>query len=599
MAFCIIYNYLKKKNDVKGVIETDGDGACVLQEADFILVVCSLGARLRCSKKRVRFREEAGRLMPDYFAVAVDYVAEKLRVERSKGLGVGKFITVVMDYSRLSDVPPQLEAAASFSLIRDFHSLCLHLATTAPNSQHKSPDLGEEGVDAWQQTEAGAEMWAALGQAREYFKTHPNWLEDRLEPLPPRSRAKSRRRRHHDHDSNDVPLLPMTQADMTRHSAVDVNTSANVTIDDHSSRQRSAPYFIHSRQNSLPSSLCSSQPPASTCVQQTVSRSVDSFPPSQPFGRDFGEGSTCLLCQQQKEGWGAGGRRVHCPHHPQDRVHVSMSDTDGDSELELGMDAEKDLKCSRSKSLPSVGLPLPSSPHLVPLPTSRTVVEGFTNTALSRSRTILHAEVHKEWGPSKEGDSGRDGVTIGQTDSKPGRGLTLSQDRPGDELDRCRVPPAPKVWDLSKVPEAPKDWNSVIRPCGRVSPSSVSSESSASSFSAGHSGSDSLERDLRSITMPRIFDNTTDSAFLTSVFGVTPPRSLSSSALLSATDGILRPVPCLTLAQPASPDDFTFDISPLQWDGREDVLETGHDIDCDTQSPPLCLGNLDSSNTDS
>ena len=55
------------------------------QEADFIVIVCSLGARLRCSKKRVRFREATGRFLPDYFAVAVDYVAEKLRVERSKG----------------------------------------------------------------------------------------------------------------------------------------------------------------------------------------------------------------------------------------------------------------------------------------------------------------------------------------------------------------------------------------------------------------------------------------------------------------------------------------------------------------------------------
>lgn len=127
--------------------------------------------------------------MPDYFAVAVDYVAEKLRVERSKGLGMGKFVTLVMDYSRLSDIPPQLEAATSFTLMRDFHSLCVHLAAASPILPHKPPELpegvGEVEGEAWQQTEVGAELWAALGQARTYFKTHPNWLEDRLEPLPP------------------------------------------------------------------------------------------------------------------------------------------------------------------------------------------------------------------------------------------------------------------------------------------------------------------------------------------------------------------------------------------------------------------------------
>ena len=543
------------------------------------MVVCSLGARLRCSKKRVRFREEAGRIMPDYFAVAVDYVAEKLRVERSKGLGVGKFVTLVMDYSRLSDIPPQLEAATSFTLMRDFHSLCVHLAAASPILPHKPPELpegvGEVEGEAWQQTEVGAELWAALGQARTYFKTHPNWLEDRLEPLPPRARTKPRRRRRHDRDTHNTPLLPlMAASDLSTHSVTDMNTSANVVIHMQNLPQRSGTYFAHSRQNSLPSSLCSSHPPAPASVYQSVSKSVDNFPPSQPSGRDFGDGSTCLLCQQQREGWGGGGsRRLRCPLHPQDVVAVALSDTDGDSELELGVEAGTEQRCSRSKSLPSVGCPLTTSaPHLASLPTSHTAVEGFTNAALSHSRTILHAEVHKEWDAGRDGDTSKRPLS-NIKDSKDGRVELQPPGEAGWEWQLHRAPEAPKVWDLSKVPEAPKEWNSVMRSCGRVSPVSVSSDSSGSSYSAGQSGSDSLERDLRSITMPRIFDHTTDGSYFSRLYEVVPPRSLSSSALLSAADGRLRPIPCLTPVQPASHVEFTFDISPLHSEGDREVIE--------------------------
>lgn len=533
------------------------------------MVVCSLGARLRCSKKRVRFREEAGRIMPDYFAVAVDYVAEKLRVERSKGLGVGKFVTVVMDYSRLSDVPPQLEAASAFSLMREVSALCAHLSSNSPNSQHKPPELlenlGEGEGEAWQQTEAGQELWAALGQARHYFKNNPNWLEDRLEPLPPRGRAKPRRRRRHNRESHDTPLLPLLPAEMSSQSTADLNSSANVVIHMQTLPQRSTGNpLVHSRKNSLPSSLSSSLPPGSAPVQQTVSRSVDSFPPSQMSGLDFGalDGSSCLLCQQQREGWGGGGgRRVVCPLHPKDSVAVTLSDTDGDSELELGLDAATDQRWSRSKSLPSVGRPLTSSvPQLAPLPTSHTAVEGFTNSALSGSRTVLHAEVHKEWGANNGKDLVTDGV---QHEDK---GFDLQQQQ--------WVPPAPKVWDLSQVPEAPKEWDSVMRPCGRVSPSSMSTDSCASSFSANQSGSDSLERDIRSITMPRIFHHTTDSGYYSgSLYGVTPLRSLSSSALVSTTDGRLHPVPCLTPMQPTDHSEFNFDFSPIRWGGDQDLFD--------------------------
>lgn len=575
-----------------------------LQEADYIIVVCSLGARLRCSKKRVRFREEPDRALPDYFAVAVDYVAEKLRIERSKGLGIGKFITVVMDYSRLSDIPPQLEAAKTYALMRDFNALCAYIRAASPNFSRKMHGEGveiEEG-EAWQQTEAGMELWAALGQARGYFKSHPNWLEDRLQPLPPRAREKPERRRRRKSkglggDHLDIPLLPMTMLEtsfMQKTSMADLNNSSVPRVhtlqleDERLPHLRKGAHFSCGRQSSLPTSLSSNNHPpplTPTFVQHNVSRSMDSFPPHHMLtGRqDFGEGSTCLLCQQQQEwGWG-GARRIHCPLHPQGIITLNLSDTDADSDLEMGSKVatgESRMgtisgmdRCSRSKSLPSVDHlePLSSSP--THLPNSQTVMEGFANdiavssSLLSRSRTILHAEVHKEWDgtarPHKKDKSG----TFPPFNHKQ----TCGNAREDFELQEVSVSRSAKAWDLSQVPEAPIVWDTVLKPSlGRAaSSSSVSSNSSCSSFSS-YSGTDSLERDLRSITMPRIFDHTS-STFVGQCHGTfsdAPPRSFSYSALMSGAESFRPPLfPCLT---PNTDTHFTFDLSafcPLTKDG--------------------------------
>lgn len=576
-----------------------------LQEADFIVVVCSLGARLRCSKKRVRFKDEPGRALPDYFAVAVDYVAEKLRVERSKGLGIEKFVCVVMDYSHLSDIPPQLEAASVFKLMRDFTTMCSRLTAASPHFHVKdSGDNGEDG-DSWQRMEAGAELWAAIGQAKDYFKSHPNWLEDRIEPIPPRMRARPRRRRH-DHEDQEqsmLPLLPLLPTDnVSNSSAINFDTSSSVVVHMNKLSAKPGGFFTHSRQNSLPSSLCSSHlqsGPAGTQLQQGVSRSVDSFPAPQPLGPDYGDDAACLVCQQQ--GWGGGsGRRVKCPIHPHPHAEPSFptthSDTDGDSELELGVEAGMEQRCSRSKSMPSVGM-VPNAPHLhpVPLTTSQTMLEGFPNTSvsLSHSRTVLQAEVHKEWGAHRDGDAGGEGLK--SKDNAPKEQIHIQTlqsvtDRVIEHDQDCKVSSHPLSVPLEggvtrrqsggvvrpqEVLRPPLDggltrlWGPDVRPTGRVSPSSLSSESSGSSLSDVLSGSDSLERDLKSFTMPRLFDHSAQHTFYPRMYNSAPPRSLSSSAVTSATDFRIRPVPCLTPVQLVNDYDFGISLAPLQFNDAE------------------------------
>ncbi|XP_025108783.1 uncharacterized protein LOC112572973 [Pomacea canaliculata] len=526
-----------------------------LQEADFIIVVCSLGARLRCSKKRVRFRTEQNRTIPDYFAVAVDYVAEKLRAERSKGMDIGKFIAVVMDYSRLSDIPPQLEAAKTFTLMGGFYALCSHLASMLP---HKVQLLEERGpdVNAWQQTEAGQELWAALGQARDFFQVNPNWLEDRLEPPPPRARTKTRhRRRHHDGESHEQPLLPKDSFSTQDMADLNLSTGDDAALQGRRWQTEGRMWFVNSRPNSLPSSLTSSQPSAAHTLQG-VSRSVDSFPVAVGLDLDGQDRPSCLACRYHQQGWAvSSGHRPPCPVHTcsQQQASILLTDTDGETDIELGVEVSPEQRCSRSKSLPAVGEAVRTSPSYCPhLSSSQTLGEGWPSIHLGSSRTVLQAEVHKEWGVNKDVEAHKENATKTKETEK----------EMGDPEAPWKQQSQPlKGLEIDIIEEdGPKEWRSDTKVSGRASPSSLSSVSTISSGSAGNTGSDSLERDLLSLTMPRIFDHGADhrtfSLPVGSALGA-PPRSFSFSAPVSSPTSLVKPAPCLTPLHVVPPPDLT------------------------------------------
>ncbi|KAL3852986.1 hypothetical protein ACJMK2_016583 [Sinanodonta woodiana] len=155
-----------------------------LQEVDFVIVLCSIGARLCCSKKKVRFKLETTRTLPDYFAVALDYVAEKMRAERSKGLPLTNFIVLYMDYSTASDIPHQLEMATKYCLMRDIDRLFCHLHGL--NGEPTKDGAPYPGISEnnYMESEMGKELQVSIESAKEYFRSNPDWVEDRLEQVP-------------------------------------------------------------------------------------------------------------------------------------------------------------------------------------------------------------------------------------------------------------------------------------------------------------------------------------------------------------------------------------------------------------------------------
>lgn len=326
-----------------------------LQEADFILVVCSVGARLRCTKKRARFKCDPNRAIPDYFAIAVDYVAEKMRVERSKGLPMSRFIVVYMEYSSACDIPHQLDTGIKFSLMKQMNALFNHIRGFPSDVNKFGPvwhDMIDQNCDF---SELAGELRLALESAKEYFKSNPNWIEDSMEYIPTKPKSRHRRK------SSLEPLLKENNINL----ALDDQGQIDTTVDIHNQVLPPAVKDMNvtpllQRQNSLPSSLSSHQTHSSPTPPATTSKSFESFQTRTKFqDLDF---QPCMFCGMEDHS----DRRAPCKGRKQ--IHSHIEDTDQD-EMDLSSGKLK------SKSMPTMCPNLSSS-----------------------SQTVLHAEVHKEWG---------------------------------------------------------------------------------------------------------------------------------------------------------------------------------------------------------
>lgn len=317
-----------------------------LQEAEFIIVLSSVGARLRCSKKKVRFKMDCGKVLPDYFAVAVDYVAEKMRVERSKGMPLTTFCVAYMDYSTESDIPPQLEMAFKFCLMKDITSLFCHLhGINGEPTKDGAPIVGLT-PDTYETTEMGQELKVAIESAKEYFKSNPDWVEDRIEPVPNPGK-KSR----HIRKSSLEPLLLSSQQETALPPQKSHVISTEITVQPlpkmTSHFQQQIPLIsAQNRQNSFPSSLSSRQTLSTPPLNQS-SKSCDNFQQDAD--------SRCELCGLEGHTLGSSDCKI--------RQFLPTQESENDDSVKV-----------KSKSMPAVN-----------------------RNSLFSSQTIFQAEVHKEW----------------------------------------------------------------------------------------------------------------------------------------------------------------------------------------------------------
>ncbi|XP_061187772.1 uncharacterized protein LOC133195835 isoform X2 [Saccostrea echinata] len=306
-----------------------------LQEADFIIVLCSVGARLRCTKKRVRFKCDPYRTIPDYFAVAVDYVAEKMRVERMKGLPMSRFIVAYMDYSYSSDIPHQIEMGTKFHLMKDITKLFCHVHGMNNTDSSKFGNLHLSMIDKYyESSENGLELQVAIESAKEFFKCNPNWVEDSMEVLPPpTTKSKSRPVRKRSLE----PLLGEPPNDPRM-----VDTKVDVHRQNFSSPQPSEQDQIFSS-------------------PKTLSRQTDSFKMKNRYSADI-ETIPCILCGQVDHY----SDNCTCKGREQRKnAHDNLNDDE---------DSEFFSVRVKSRSMPTM-----------------------CSTSLHSSQTVFQVDVHKEW----------------------------------------------------------------------------------------------------------------------------------------------------------------------------------------------------------
>lgn len=149
--------------------------------AQFIIMICSTGARFKCARNR-QVRMKHDRTLPDVFAWGVDHVAEKIRTSANTSEAKSRYLSAYFDYAGKSDIPPKLEITKKFRLMKDMYSLYCHLHGLKPNGSHGKHGLT---VDTYSKTEEGRSLQDALIDAKHFFKDNPDWLGQTLETVTP------------------------------------------------------------------------------------------------------------------------------------------------------------------------------------------------------------------------------------------------------------------------------------------------------------------------------------------------------------------------------------------------------------------------------
>ena len=150
--------------------------------AQFVLFVCSTGARYKCARNK-KFSLKNDRSMADMFPSAVASAAESMRIARYSGEVMHKFIVVYFDYSTESDIPHKLDRGCKYSLVTELFPLYCHLHEIKPemcDSCFLSRGVTFETV---LQIQEGVELINCIDEATEYFRLNPDWLGERLEPV--------------------------------------------------------------------------------------------------------------------------------------------------------------------------------------------------------------------------------------------------------------------------------------------------------------------------------------------------------------------------------------------------------------------------------
>ncbi|XP_061076319.1 interleukin-17 receptor D [Conger conger] len=178
-----------------------------LEEAHFILTVCSKGMKYFVEKKSRRSRGAGGRGSSaggsggsaggsggsaggsggaggDLFVVAVAMIGEQLRQARQRSADLSRFAAVYFDYSRESDVPALLALAPRLRLMDQLPLLFARLHARQPGPADRPPPPPPPSLSKhnYFRSRSGRALYVAICNMHQLAAQEPDWFHRRLGP---------------------------------------------------------------------------------------------------------------------------------------------------------------------------------------------------------------------------------------------------------------------------------------------------------------------------------------------------------------------------------------------------------------------------------
>nr|XP_040060521.1 interleukin-17 receptor D isoform X1 [Gasterosteus aculeatus aculeatus] len=171
-----------------------------LDEADFIITVCSKGLRYYIEKKSRRGKTPVSRRSNggggstssnggsggDLFIVAVAMIAEKLRTakqsERAGAEELNRYMAVYFDYSTENDVPTVLSLAPRFKLMDQLPQLFSRLHSSQSSLAERESQPLNVSRRNYFRSRSGRSLYVAICNMHQHVGQNPDWFEKQLSP---------------------------------------------------------------------------------------------------------------------------------------------------------------------------------------------------------------------------------------------------------------------------------------------------------------------------------------------------------------------------------------------------------------------------------
>ncbi|XP_038553249.1 interleukin-17 receptor D [Micropterus salmoides] len=183
-----------------------------LDEANFIITVCSKGLRYYVERKSHRGKTPVSRRNNssssssssspiggtggDLFIVGVAMIAEKLRlVRQSEGDGaqeLNRYMTVYFDYSTENDIPTMLSLAPRFKLMDQLPQLFSRLHSSQSSLADRETQPHNVSRRNYFRSKSGRSLYVSICNMHQYISQNCDWFEKQLAPSGSSSASSSK-----------------------------------------------------------------------------------------------------------------------------------------------------------------------------------------------------------------------------------------------------------------------------------------------------------------------------------------------------------------------------------------------------------------------